>query len=75
MVVDAALQAAGLVVGADLEPVLHQQDLRIHHDLRRWAGEKYLKLRTHKAFQAWWTGLIERQPRLFAHWQWAHGWH
>jgi RNA-directed DNA polymerase len=53
-----------------MEPLL----LRVNAYLRRWAGKKYRKLRTHKAFVAWWTGLTKRQPRLFAHWQWAHGW-
>jgi hypothetical protein len=53
-----------------MEPLL----LRVNSYLRRWAGKKYRKLRTHKAFVAWWTGLTKRQPRLFAQWQWAHGW-
>ena len=53
-----------------MEPLL----LRINAYLRRWAGKKYQKLRTHKAFRTWWAGLTQRQPRLFAHWQWALGW-
>ena len=45
-----------------------------HHDaedtagLRRWAEKKYKRLQTHKRFQAWWTGLLHRAPRLFTHW-------
>jgi RNA-directed DNA polymerase len=53
-----------------MEPLL----LRVNAYLRRWAGKKYKKLRTHKAFRAWWTGLTQRLPRLFVQWQWALGW-
>jgi Group II intron, maturase-specific domain len=37
--------------------------------LRRWAGRKYRRLRTHGRFHKWWTGLLARQPRLFVHWR------
>jgi group II intron reverse transcriptase/maturase len=50
-----------------MEPLLQ----RVSTYLRRWAGKKYRRLRTHKRFKAWWTGLIERQPRLFAQWKWV----
>ena len=53
-----------------MEPLL----LRVNAYLRRWAGKKYRKLRTHKAFRAWWDGVTQRLPRLFVHWQWAQGW-
>jgi RNA-directed DNA polymerase len=53
-----------------MEPLL----LRVNAYLRRWAGKKYRKLRTHKAFRAWWAGLTQRVPGLFVHWKWAHGW-
>ena len=53
-----------------MEPLL----LRVNAYLRRWAGKKYRKLRTLRAFRAWWARLIQREPRLFVHWQWAHGW-
>ena len=44
---------------------------RVNAYLRRWAGMKYRKLRTLKRFKRWWTGLIDRQPRLLAQWRWA----
>ena len=44
---------------------------RVNTYLRRWAGKKYRRLRTHKRFKRWWTGLLEREPGLFAHWQWV----
>jgi hypothetical protein len=42
---------------------------RVSTYLRRWAQRKYKRLRTYKRFKAWWTGLLGRAPRLFAHWQ------
>ena len=45
---------------------------RVNIYLRRWAGKKYRRLRTHKRFKRWWTGLLEREPGLFAQWQWVH---
>ncbi len=47
---------------------------RVNTYLRRWAGRKYRKLRSYRAFRRWWSRLTERQPRLFAQWQWVHGW-
>ena len=44
---------------------------RVSSYLRRWAGKKYRKLRPYDRFIRWWTGLIDRQPRLFAQWQWV----
>jgi RNA-directed DNA polymerase len=44
---------------------------RVNTYLRRWAGKKYRRLRTYKRFKRWWTGLIERQPGLFAQWKWV----
>jgi len=44
---------------------------RVSSYLRRWAGKKYRRLRTSKAFQLWWTGLIQRRPTLFAQWKWV----
>jgi group II intron reverse transcriptase/maturase len=50
-----------------LDPLLK----RVNVYLRRWAGRKYKRLRTHKSFSRWWTGLLARQPGLFAHWRLA----
>ena len=36
--------------------------------LTRWARRKYKRLRAYKRFRKWWTGLIDREPRLFVHW-------
>jgi RNA-directed DNA polymerase len=44
---------------------------RVSSYLRRWAGKKYRRLRNFKRFKRWWTGLIERQPGLFAQWKWV----
>jgi RNA-directed DNA polymerase len=45
---------------------------RVNTYVRRWAGKKYKRLRTYKKFQRWWTGLLEREPRLLVQWKWAH---
>ena len=47
---------------------------RVNAYLRRWAWKKYRRLRSHRRFKAWWAGLIDRQPRLFAQWRWVHAW-
>ena len=44
---------------------------RVSFYLKRWAGKKYKRLRTHKRFQRWWRGLQGREPGLFAQWQWV----
>ena len=49
---------------------LHPLLRRVSTYLRRWAGKKYRRLRTYKRFKRWWTGLLEREPGLFAHWRW-----
>jgi len=46
---------------------------RINTYLMRWAGKKYRRLRPYKRFKAWWSGLLDREPRLFAHWAWVRG--
>jgi len=53
-----------------MEPLL----LRVNTYLRRWAGNKYQKLRTYKAVRAWWSRLVAREPRLFAQWRWVRSW-
>jgi group II intron reverse transcriptase/maturase len=51
--------------------VLYPLLRRVNVYLRRWAGKKYKRLRTYKRFKQWWIRLLEREPRLFAHWQWV----
>jgi RNA-directed DNA polymerase len=50
---------------AGLDPLLQ----RVSSYLRRWAAKKYRRLRSAKRFDRWWTGLLIRQPGLFAHWR------
>jgi RNA-directed DNA polymerase len=50
-----------------MQPLLR----RVSTYLMRWAWNKYRRLRTHKHFQRWWHGLLERAPGLFAHWRWV----
>ena len=42
-----------------LDPLLR----RVSFYLRRWAGKKYKRLRTHKRFQRWWPGLPKTRAR------------
>ena len=49
---------------------LHPLLQRVSRYLRRWAGKKYKRLRTNKRCRQWWIGVLAREPRLFAHWQW-----
>jgi hypothetical protein len=44
---------------------------RINTYLMRWAAQKYKRLRTYKRFHAWWSGILDRDPGLFAHWRWV----
>jgi RNA-directed DNA polymerase len=52
---------------------MHPLLRRVNTYLRRWAGKKYRRLRTHKRFTRWWTGLLQREPGLFAQGQWVRG--
>ena len=49
-----------------LRPLLR----RINAYILRWARNKYRRLRSFKRALAWWNGLIDREPGLFAHWRW-----
>jgi RNA-directed DNA polymerase len=50
---------------------LHPFLTRINTYLMRWARKKYKRLRSFKRFRAWWLGIVDRAPRLFAHWRWT----
>jgi RNA-directed DNA polymerase len=50
-----------------MEPLLQ----RVSYYVRRWAAKKYIRLRALKRFRAWWEGLLDRQPGLFAQWRWT----
>jgi group II intron reverse transcriptase/maturase len=52
---------------SELAPLLE----RVNTYLRRWAGNKYRRLRAFNRFKRWWAGLQQRQPNLFAQWRWA----
>jgi RNA-directed DNA polymerase len=43
---------------------------RVNTYVMRWARKKYVRLRSWKRFKAWWRGITEREPGLFAHWAW-----
>jgi hypothetical protein len=43
---------------------------RVNTYVMRWARKKYVRLRSWKRFRAWWRGITEREPGLFAHWAW-----
>jgi len=43
---------------------------RINTYLVRWARRKFKRLRAFKRAKRWWSGLLQRVPRLFAHWAW-----
>jgi RNA-directed DNA polymerase len=43
---------------------------RINTYLVRWARRKFKRLRAFKRAKRWWNGLMKRQPKMFAHWEW-----
>lgn len=44
---------------------------RINAYLMRWIRKKYRRLRAKKKALQCWRGIVERFPRLFAHWEWV----
>ena len=52
----------------EMDPLLK----RINTYLMRWARKKYKRLRGFKRLKAWWEGVTQRDPDLFAHWAWTH---
>jgi RNA-directed DNA polymerase len=61
------MQYYGRFYRSSMAPLL----MRISTYLRRWAGKKYRRLRSHGRFRKWWVGLLDRQPDLFVHWRWV----
>ena len=55
----------------EMDPLLK----RINTYLMRWARKKYKRLRGFKRLKAWWKGVTQRDPRLFAHWAWTRKFH
>lgn len=51
---------------SELYPLLR----RINTYLMRWARRKYKRLHAWKRLWRWWTGLLDRDPGLFAQWAW-----
>jgi len=66
-IVDGWMNYYGRYYRSALYPLLQ----RVSIYLRRWAGKKYKRLRAYKRFKRWWTGVLERDPGLFAHWRWV----
>ena len=46
---------------------------RVNAYLARWARNKYKRLRAFGRLRAWWDGVLDRDPELFAHWRWISG--
>jgi RNA-directed DNA polymerase len=57
----------GRFTPAGLHPLLK----RINGYLVRWARKKYRRLAPFKRVKRWWYDLLDRNPRMFAHWQWT----
>jgi group II intron reverse transcriptase/maturase len=57
--------------GAFYRSVLYPLLSRVNAYLMRWIRKKYKRLRAKgKAFRCW-RGIVERFPRMFAHWVWV----
>ena len=56
--------------GAFYRSELYALFARINTYLMRWIRKKYKRLRPWRASIRCWSGIVERYPRLFAHWKW-----
>jgi RNA-directed DNA polymerase len=61
------MQYYGRFTRSYLYPLLE----RINSYLMRWARNKYKRLRSYRRCKKWWLALAEREPTLFAHWEWV----
>ena len=57
----------GRFTPAALHPLLK----RINGYLVRWARKKYRRLAPFRRAKRWWWDLLDRNPLMFAHWQWT----
>jgi RNA-directed DNA polymerase len=65
--IGSAVQHHGTFNRSAMYPLLQ----RINAYLIRWIRNKYKRLRAKtKAFRCW-RGIVQRYPRMFAHWAWT----
>ncbi len=57
--------------GAFYRSAMYQLLSRINAYLVRWIRKKYKRLQARKKAMVCWRGIIERYPRMFAHWAWT----
>ncbi|WIV57993.1 group II intron reverse transcriptase/maturase [Amycolatopsis nalaikhensis] len=57
--------------GAYYRSALHRLLTRVNTYLVRWIRKKYRRLRGMKSAVRCWRGIVERHPRMFAHWAWV----
>jgi RNA-directed DNA polymerase len=56
--------------GGDYRTALNRLLKRINTTYLHWAQRTCKRLRPFRKALRWWTGLTERQPRMFARWAW-----
>jgi RNA-directed DNA polymerase len=57
--------------GAFYRSVMYPLLSRINAYLMRWIRKKYKRLKAKKNAFRCWRGIVERCPRMFAHWEWV----
>jgi len=57
--------------GAFYRSALYPLLARINAYLLRWVRKKYKRLRAKKVAMKCWRGVVERYPRMLAHWKWV----